>query len=206
VVLAHNWWGMTDIVRRMAHLYAQMGYYTIVPALFDGNKPQNHHEAMQAVKNMGEEGYLGIDAALSILETHHMCNHKNAVVGVGMGGSLAFETAIRRDDLEVAGAFYGFPHKSFGRFGQSNTPILAVYGDDDAIIKPPVIHKLKNELSSTDLKDDHKVVLITGAPHDFIVDNADAIGRQHVKKAWQLAIDFIETYIKPPKNPHKQVI
>ncbi|MEL6272977.1 MAG: dienelactone hydrolase family protein, partial [Chloroflexota bacterium] len=119
------------------------------------------------------------------------------------GGSLAFESAIKRDDLEVAVAFYGFPHKYFGQFAQSNTPILAVYGDQDKILQPPVIKKLEQELHASPLKSEHRIATIPGAGHDFITDISDPTTRQHVGQAWQAAIDFIEQYIAPPKNPHK---
>ncbi|MEM6282458.1 MAG: dienelactone hydrolase family protein [Chloroflexota bacterium] len=203
IALVHNWWGMTDIVRRMAHLYAQMGYYVIAPDLFNGARPKTHQEAMECVKAMGEDGFEGIDAAISILETHYLCSHKNAAVGIGMGGSLAFESAIKRDDLEVAVAFYGFPHKYFGQFAQSNTPILAVYGDHDKIIRPTVIKKLKQELHASPLKSEHRIAMIPGAGHDFIRESRDEATRRYVGQAWQAAIDFIEQYIEPPKNPNK---
>lgn len=206
VALLHNWWGITDVVRRMAHLFAQTGYYVIVPDLFRGALPQNHQEALEQVRKLGDAGFFGIDAALSVLETHHMSTHQVAAVGIGMGGSLAYKAAIKRDDLEVAVAFYGFPGKYFGQFTQSNTPIIGIYGDQDQFIKPDVIQRLRTELAQTPLHDKHKIVTISGAPHDFIVDEPTEAQRQRVSVAWQAAIDFIETYITPPEPPKKQVL
>ncbi len=203
VALIHNWWGITDIVRRMAQLFAQTGFYVVIPDLFNGARPKTHQEALEAVKKLGDDGYNSIDAALGVLETHHMSNRKVAAVGIGMGGSLAYEAAIKRDDLEVAVAFYGFPQKYFGQFDKSNTPILGVYGDQDTFIKPVVVQKLRDELATTPLKEQHKVVTLAGAAHDFILDNPTDPQRELVGKAWHETIDFIETFIKPPENPNK---
>jgi carboxymethylenebutenolidase len=200
VVLIHNWWGMTDIIRRMAHTFATTGYYVIIPDLFNGVHPKNHSEAIEAVKNLSDAGWLGIDAALSVLETHHLSNHKVAAVGIGLGGSLAYEAAIKRDDLEVAVAFYGFPHKYFGQFRRANTPILGIYGDKDAIIKPMVVNKLREELAATPIGDQHKIVTLANASHDFVVDAPTEQQRMIVSQAWQAAQDFIRVYAEPPVN------
>lgn len=201
VALIHNWWGITPIVRRMAQLFAQTGFYVIIPDLFNGNQPKTHQEALETVKTLGDNVYPAIDAALEVLETHHQCNGKVAAVGIGMGGSLAYEAAIKRDDLEVSVAFYGFPQKYLGQFHQANTPIIGIYGDSDTFIKPIVVNKLKEELANTPLKADHQVVTIPSAAHDFIKDNASEPEREIVGEAWHAALDFIESYIKPPENP-----
>ncbi len=200
VVLIHNWWGITDIIRRMAHTFATTGYYVIIPDLFNGAHPQNHHEAIEQVKQLGDAGFLGINAALSVLETHHLSNHKVAAVGIGLGGSLAYEAAIKRDDLEVAVAFYGFPQKYFGRFHEANTPIMGIYGKKDAIITPPVVEKLRQELAATPIADKHKIITLPDAPHDFVIDNPSESQRMIVSDAWQAAQDFIRLYAEPPVN------
>ncbi len=204
VALIHNWWGVTPIIRRMAHLFAQTGYYVIVPDLFDGARPTTPQAAMKQVEKLGDNGYPRIHAALSVLEGHHKCNANVAAVGIGMGGSLAFEAAIIRPDLEAAVAYYGFPQKSLGRFEQSNTPILAIYGTQDTIIQPVVVRKLALELGQTSLKDKHKVVSIKGASHDFVSDNADEPRRKQVLEAWTHTVSFIEQYLDGPAYPPKK--
>lgn len=204
VTLLHNWWGITDIVRRMAHLFAQTGYYTIIPDLFNGATPTNHKEAQKCVKQLGEQGYEYADAALSVLEGHHQCNGNVAAVGMGMGGSLAFEAAIKRPDLEAAVAFYGFPQRYLGQFKESNTPILAIFGTEDPIIKPVVVNRLQREFESTPLRDQHRVIRVQNASHDFIADNPKPGQREQAREAWQANLEFIEPLLTgPPQKPHK---
>lgn len=205
VGLIHNWWGITPIVRRMAHLFAQTGYYVVIPDLFNGALPKTHAEAKAEVQKLGSGAFVRIDAALNVLENHHMCNRKVAAVGIGMGGSLAYQAAVERDDLEVAVSFYGFPQKMLGQFHRANTPILGVYGTQDAIIKPVVVERLRQEFGQSPLRDKHRVVTVEGAGHDFIADSPNEAQRAQVGQAWGAAVSFIETYIEPPPKKNAKV-
>ncbi|MFN8527689.1 MAG: dienelactone hydrolase family protein [Anaerolineae bacterium] len=68
VVLIHDWWGITDLERSLAQLFAQLGYYVIVPDLYDGVVAQTPTEAMGLVEKVGVNGYKMIDSALTALE------------------------------------------------------------------------------------------------------------------------------------------
>ncbi|MFZ4816407.1 MAG: dienelactone hydrolase family protein [Phototrophicaceae bacterium] len=201
VLLIHNWWGITEVIRLMANRFAQTGYYVIVPDLFNGAKPQTHREALTVMKALGDASFERLDAALTVLEEHHRCNAEVAAVGVGMGGSLAYEAAIKRTDLEVAVSFYGFPQKYLGQLATANTPILAVYGDQDPFVPPAVVEKLKSELASSPLASKHLVKTIAGVGHGFFADKPNSTERELSGVAWATAIDFIEDYITPPKKP-----
>jgi dienelactone hydrolase len=134
-----------------------------------------------------------------VLENHHQCNADVAAVGMGMGGSLAFEAAITRNDLEAAIAFGGFPQKYFGRFAQSHAPILAIYGSREPYMTAPVVQKLRGELNLSK-RFEHNIVVIEGAGHEFFNDDAPEqldYGRQ----AWRLTMDFLEKYLKGPMKP-----
>jgi carboxymethylenebutenolidase len=199
VALIHDWWGVNESVRRIAHLFAQTGFYVIVPDLYNGHVAHTPQEAMKLVQALGNEGYPRIHAALTVLEKHHQCNADVAAVGLGMGGSLAFEAAITRKDLEAAIAFGGFPQKYFGRFAQAHAPILAIYGSREPYMTPPVVQKLRDELNESQ-RFEHHVVVIEGAGHEFFHDSAPEhldYGRQ----AWHFTMEFLEKYLKGPRKP-----
>jgi carboxymethylenebutenolidase len=199
IALIHDWWGVNENVRRVAHLFAQIGFYVIVPDLFHGNIAHSPQEAMRLVQQLGNEGYPRIHAALTVLENHHQCNADVAAVGLGMGGSLAFEAALTRDDLEAAVAFGGFPQKYMGHFARSHAPILAVYGSKEPYTTTPIVQKLRNELeTSTRFK--NKVVVVDGAGHEFFHDTTPE-QLEYGKQAWTLTMDFLEQYLKGPASP-----
>ena len=195
IALIHDWWGITPTERRLAQSLAQMGYYVIVPDLFDGKTAQNAQEAIALVEALGERGYRGVDAALAVMEHHLRSNRNVAAVGLGMGGSLAFEAAIKRHDLEAAVAFYGFPQRYLGQFHAAHAPILAVYGSEEPYTKAPVIKRLRAELDESPL--DHELYVLEGVGRDFFADGGAA-----ATHAWELMADFLAKHLSGEPRPH----
>jgi len=206
VALIHDWWGVNSVVRRLANFFAQMGYYVIVPDLFSGKVTDSPREAMALVEALGDAGYPRIHAALSALEHHHQCNGDVAAVGLGMGGSLAFEAAIVREDLEAAVAFAGFPQRYFGRFADSRTPILAFYGSDEPHIKPTVIEKLRKELAQSRHDIQHEVEVLPGVGHDIFIDGLSEAQQQQGRAAISRTLAFLEKYLKGPAKPVRRQV
>lgn len=199
VALIHDWWGVNAIVRRLAHLLAQVGHYVIVPDLFNGQTASTPQEALALLEKLGGKAYNRIDTALSVLETHHQCNADVAAIGLGMGGSLAFEAAIIRADLEAAVAYAGFPQRYLGHFGKSNTPILAFYGTREQYVPAAIIDQLEQELAATPIG--HAVMRLEGADHDIFSDTLPENQRQLGRVAWHRTLDFLETYLEGPTHP-----
>jgi carboxymethylenebutenolidase len=201
VALIHDWWGITPTIRHMAHLFAQSGYYVIVPDLFDGQVATTPQEAMELVKRLGDSGYPRIDAALSALEHHHNTNGDVAAIGIGMGGSLAFEAAIVRKDLEAAVAFYGFPQRYLGRFRDARTPILAFYGQKEPYVLPPVIAKLRHECAANTRGLAHEIVILDGVGREFFSDEANEVQGDKGREALSMTFMFLEKFLEGPQHP-----
>ena len=199
IALIHDWWGVTESVRQLAPRFAQTGYYVIVPDLFEGRQAATPAEALTLLRGLGAGGYRRIHMALSVLETHHQSTGDVAAVGLGMGGGLAFEAAIMRDDLEAAVAFGGFPQRYLGHFGRANTPILAFYGGRDEYIPAPVIAQLQAELASLPLA--HQVLVLDDAPHDLFADADSEAGRARFRFIWHHTLSFIEALLAGPTRP-----
>ncbi len=204
LVLVHDWWGLTDLIRRLAHFFAQMGYYVIVPDLFEGQQATIPQEALKLVEKYKPHGYNLINDALGVLESHHQCNRDVAAVGVGMGGSLAFESAIKRHDLEASIAFGGFPQAYLGQFHQARAPILAFYGDQEPFTKPAVIQSFKQELARTPLKDKHEVHILPHIAHEFFSDSLSPAQREQGRRAVNMSLAFLEKHLVRQRGPRRR--
>lgn len=200
VALIHDWWGITASVRRIAHRFAQVGYYVIVPDLFNGEVADTPQRAIELVKELGDGGYPRVDAALSVLETHHNTNRDVAVVGIGMGGSLAYEAAIVRQDMEAAVVYYGFPQRYFGRLKDVRVPLLAIYGHDEQYLKPPELSRVRKELASNARGLEHEVLLLPDVGHDFMGDTANEVDESQSQHALNVTFTFLEKYLKGPSH------
>jgi carboxymethylenebutenolidase len=190
VAILHDWWGITNVERQMAHLFAQIGYYVIVPDLFDGAVAKTPEEAYKLVEDNGARGYSYVDTALSVLENHVRTDGHTAAVGLGMGGSLAYEAAINRSDLEGVVSFYGFPQRYIGKFQNAKTPILAIYGSKEPFVASKVIDEMRSELKQSPLG--HEVVILEGAGRDFLSENLTPDAQQPASIAWQKMLTFLE--------------
>lgn len=196
VVLIHDWWGLTPAVRRLANQFASVGHYVIAPDLYDGQTATSAAEALRLLDTLGQRAYRRLDSALSALETHHQCNGDVAAVGLGLGGSLAFEAALTRRDLEAAVAYAGFPQHFLGRFAGAQAPILAFYGSGDKYIPAQQIAALRTELAGLPLP--HRVIVLEGAGHAIFSDDADDAALGHARAAWAATLAFLDTLLDRP--------
>ncbi len=205
VVLLHTWWGLTDLVRRIGNLFAQMGHYVIVPDLFNGQVATSPQHAIHLVEGLTDNGYPRVHDALSVLENHHQCNGSVAAVGIGMGGSLAFEAAIVRDDLEAAVAYGGFPHRYFGRFKQANTPIHAFYGVDEPYINTVDIKRLRKEMDHSIHKLPHKITQLPELAHDIFSRGFTQSQRERSREALTATFEFLDEHLESAVKPQRRI-
>ena len=199
IVILHDWWGITDVERHMAHRFAQLGFYVLIPDLFDGAVADTPEEAYRLVEARAKHGYRTVDTALSAIESHIRTDGNTAAVGLGMGGSLAYEAAIKRTNLEAAVAFYGFPQRYLGKFRDAKTPILAFYGSKEPHISPNIIEQLRGELGESRLT--HEVVILDGVARDFLDTNrSSGAEQQAAATAWATMLTFLEKNRIVPRN------
>lgn len=205
VAIIHDWWGLNELVVRVANIFAQMGHYVMVPDLFDGKTATTPQQAIQLVETLQDNGYPRVHTALGALETHHQCNSSVAAIGIGMGGSLAFEAAIVRDDLEAAVAYGGFPQRYFGQFERANTPIYALYGEHEPHISKSAINRLKKELAATALKESHLVEVVPGMGHDFFSLRFDDTQKEISRQVIRSTMGFLDKFLEYSKQPPRRI-
>lgn len=199
IALLHDWWGITDLERRLAHLFAGLGYVVIAPDLFNGRTAVSAREALLLVEALGDGGLIGTDAALKALESHARVNQNVAAIGLGLGGGLALEAAIVRPDLEAAIAFYGFPQRVFGRLKHAQAPILAIYGERDPFISSIDIIRLRAELDESPLA--HEVLVLEKAARDFLAEPLIANGDQAGTQALEHVLRFLDRHLGGAPRP-----
>lgn len=193
ICLVHDWWGITTIDRWIAHLFAQLGYYVLMPDLFNGATAATPAEAMELVKRFGGRAYAIIDRTLRVLENHNRTNANVAIVGFGMGGSLAYEAALVRDDLEAAVAFYGLPGRYWGKFKDAHAPILAFYGTHEPVVKADEIERLRAELVESNLP--HEVVILKNVARDLFRDGVTGADNDPDVIAWEKMLTFLDRFV-----------
>ncbi len=199
LVLLHDDRGLSAHMRALAHRFAQVGYYVIVPDLFEGQTPQTQNDADALEKHYLPGGPPKVSAALKALETHHRSNNKVAVIGWDFGGTLVYDVITRYADIMAAVSFYGNPAPYFGHFEQVYCPMMAIFGDADEILRQHE-RQLRQELIRT--AQPHEVIVYPGARHGFYNDSLSEYDAESAEDAWVQSLAFLETHQgKPPPPP-----
>src|SRR6185503_13343611 len=107
LVLIQEWWGLNDHIRGLADLFAQEGFLTLAPDLYQGKVTADPNEAGQLMQALDRERALrDIAAATRFLLAHERCNGKVGVTGFCMGGAFSFSAAALIPELSAAVPFY----------------------------------------------------------------------------------------------------
>jgi len=200
LALLHDWWGITAAERRLAHLLAGLGFVVIMPDLFDGRTAVNARESLLLVEALGAGGFPRADATLTALEKHSRVNLNVAAVGLGLGGSLAYEVALKRPDLEAAVSFYGFPQRCFTRFSTAHAPILALYGEHEPFVSPAEVRRLREELAESPLP--HQVVVLERTAREFLSEPLIADSHLPGAQALDYLLNFLDRHLRgTPRRP-----
>jgi carboxymethylenebutenolidase len=195
LVLIHEWWGLTAHFRTQVRRFAELGFYVIAPDLFDGQTANTVEQASILRQQLGEAGLPRVSAALRALETHHRCNGQMGIVGWQLGGELAFHAAIHRTDLKAVVAFYARPDDYLVMLPADETPILALYGENDPTVNPEMIEKVREALAKS--PGQGQVIVYPGATTGFFNEELPTYDPQAAADAWHTMLDFLYDHLEP---------
>jgi len=198
IALLHDWWGLTTVHRLLANFYAHLGYYVIAPDLFNGRTASDPQGALRLMSETETTRYTAATKAIRVLEHHHRTTHHTALIGLGAGGSLAFEAAIKRDDLDAVVVYAGFPQRYLKQLEDCKTPIMAIYGSADPYITTDVLQALRTALTRSPRASEHQVRVIAGAGHTFFSPQPVPEEREWGKEVINLTLAFLEDYLERP--------
>ncbi|HLA44318.1 MAG TPA: dienelactone hydrolase family protein [Aggregatilineales bacterium] len=198
LVLLHDDRGLSAHTRALVQRFAEVGYYVVAPDLFEGQRPTSKGEADALERYYTPSGPDKVSAALAVLESHHKSNNKMAIIGWDFGGTLVYDIAVRRNDVMAGVSFYGNPVPYLGKFDENLSPLLAIFGEHDQIIRQHE-SRLREELIRTGRP--HEVIVYPGAQHNFYNDSLDTYHAESAEDAWVQTLAFLETHQGKPPAP-----
>ena len=181
VVVLQEIFGVNAHIRSVCDRLAAEGYVAGAPALFDrvspgyerGYEPNDVQEGIGLMKTFDFAAcMMDIFAAIDLLKA----DGKVSVVGFCLGGSLAYRSAITRNDLAAASCYYGGQISDMADTAP-NCPTIIHFGETDQSI--PIE---KAEIVKT--KRPEVPVYIYPAGHGFNCDARGAYEPQSAKIAW----------------------
>jgi carboxymethylenebutenolidase len=197
LVMLHDHWGLTPHIRSQARRFAEQGYYVIAPDLFNRQTATSLEQARVLIEQVGEVALSHVKAATSALLTHHRCNTKIGLIGWGLGGKLALQTAVYREDLSGVVLFYSLPDEvSTAELRVLDEPVLAIFGGADPDSPADKVERLRQTLAGS--KMNHEVVVYPDAGRDFFDDSRVSFNADAAEDAWTRALAFFDDHLEVP--------
>lgn len=197
LVMLHDQWGLTPHVRSQARRFAEQGYYVIAPDLFNRQVATSPEQAQALIDRLGEAALSHVKAAAHALLTHHKCNSKIGLIGWGMGGGLALQTAVYREDLCAVVTFYSLSDEiSPAELRMLDEPVLAIFGQQDPGSPAEKIDRWRQILAGNE--SGHEIVVYPGAGRDFFDDTRATFDADAAEDAWKRALAFFDQHLEMP--------
>ena len=207
VVLLHERWGLNGQIKEVAIRLACEGYVVLIPNLYGrqgGMITANGEVADALVERMDHDAVLqDIHASCEWLNTNIAEDelldqtHRNyqAVIGFGIGGTLAMKFACRRKRLRAAVAFYAKPPNPLDPIKDMYCPLLYHAAEKDNIVTSQEIEDLKQTVE--DAGKNIEILSYPGTTHSFFDESrADIYHAASAKQAWEKTLAFIDKFLK----------
>jgi dienelactone hydrolase len=207
VLIAPEWWGITDYPKDRARQLAQLGYIAFVADIYgDGQSTDDSKSAGALATPFMQDRTMmrqRITAALDALRKQsHVDQNRIAAIGYCFGGTAVLELA--RSGADVAGvvSFHGNlanPNPSDAR--NIKCKVLVQTGADDPMVTQKIVIAFEDEMRQTDV--DWYLVSYAKAVHAFTNPKADehhmpgvAYNEKADKRSWQTMVDFFGEIFK----------
>jgi carboxymethylenebutenolidase len=195
--MLHDYWGLTPHVRSQVRRFAEQGYYVIAPDVFNRQLASSPEEAEALARHASETALPHVMAALHALKSHHKCNGKIGLVGAGLGGQLAIQAAVAREDISALVTFYTLPD-DLSALRSLDCPLLVLLAGQDPDSPPEKVETLRQVFESVG----HQVVVFPDVGRDFFDDSRPAFDPTAAADAWTQALSFLNQHLDvPPVKP-----
>jgi dienelactone hydrolase len=209
ILIAPEWWGVTDYTKSRAKQLAALGYVAFVVDYYgDGTVATNPSDAIKYATPLYKNAQLAkshFDAALATAKTYSDVDPtKIGAIGYCFGGAMILNTARLGEDIKGLVTFHG---------GLAGVPVdknlfkakvLVCHGGDDQFVTPAEVATFKKQMDS--IGADYKFIVYPGATHAFSNPAATEIGKKFSmpiayneaadKGSWQAMQDFFDKIFK----------
>lgn len=215
VVVGHQLFGVDGPVRRFARRLAGAGYTAVVPDLYHRDAPgvdlpmddDGRRRGFELLHRLSrEEVVRDVAAAMRYLRGTAAAGRNVGMVGLSMGGHVAYLAACRLDLSATAVLFPGWLTGT--EFGLSQpeptlalTPgitgrLLFLVGADDHVVPAADREQIADALDSAEV--DHEIVVYPDTPHAFFLDGAPTYRAGAATDAWERILALLVASVGAP--------
>lgn len=196
VILIQEIFGVNPHIRSVVDGYAQDGYYTIAPALFDrletsvelGYEAEDMEKGIQLVTDMKPENTLRDIAAAANAAKEKNPQGKVAIIGYCFGGTMAWLSAASLDIFACSVCYYGGQIASLAD-RTPKCPTLLHFGEKDAHIPLSAVDKIREAQPTAE------ICVYEGVKHGFNCDARSDYDREAATLAKQRSLNHLNKYL-----------
>ena len=209
VLVAHEWWGINDYVKRRTEQVAELGYLALAADIYGkDNRAKTREEAMAlaAAFRRGPDRTLlraRANAGLNTLKKHPLTDPKRvAAIGYCFGGTAVLELARSGADITGIVSFHGglgTPEPADAK--NIRGTVLVLTGADDPSARPDQVIAFEDEMRRAGV--DWYLVSYANAVHGFSnpangTDNSRGVAYNEKAdlRSWQAMKDFFGEIFK----------
>ncbi len=173
VLVVHEWWGITDNVRKRAKMLAELGYTAMAVDMYGEGKtashPQEAEKLMTGVLNDLPGARDRFSAALDTIKAQPTVDpEKIAAIGYCFGGGVVLHMARYGAELDAVASFHGSLPLGVAQEAVDSkitARIVAYNGEDDTFVPAEAIKAFKEEMERAGA--DYQFINFPGALHGF---------------------------------------
>lgn len=187
VLILHSLWGLTTSVKALCDGLADHGYTVLAPDINFGELPDSEEEGIDRLGEANPDRLATLVLSSVELLSEHSAEGPIAIVGFGMGGSLALWASVRMHDLVgVAVSFYGTQQIDFAG---SRSKYLIHYAEEDEYISQDEAVFMEATMGLEDLS--VEVITYPGTKHGFCEPDSETFDPGAFDAAWSRTIEFL---------------
>ncbi len=217
VLVVPDAYGLHEHAADVARRFAREGYLAVAPDLLSRQGDPNTFtdveklltEVLQHIPD--QQVMADLDACAEWAVTHGGDRDRRAIVGFSWGGRWAWLYAAHAA-LAAAVVWYGvldgagsglyptsrpdlFPRHPLDVADHLRTPVLGLYGGDDAIIPIDTVEAARAVVARRGPgAADAEIVVFSGAPHDFHADYREPYREGPAKESWSQALRWLRSH------------
>lgn len=203
VIMVHEWWGLNAEIVEMAEKLAAEGYVVLAPDTYRGRVADTVPGAIALrVSAPVERVNADMQAAYDYLAgLPGVDPTRIAVMGFCYGGGVALRHALENPAIRATINLYGDTVDTPDGFGElltSGSPVLGIFGEQDAQIPVAEVKAFEAALGQTDIP--HTVTIYPGVGHAFVNPETIAAGGA-AAEAWAQILEFLDGSLRTGSEP-----
>ena len=202
IVMIHEWWGLNDNIRDMAHNLAAEEYVVLAVDLFNGKVASTPEEAGQYSSQVREnlaEAIEHMKSAVSFLRgSEFVVTEAVESIGWCFGGGMSLQLSLN-ESLAATVIYYGALETEEEKLSTIGWPVLGIFGDQDSIIPVDSVHQFETALNQLGIE--NEIYLYEGVGHAFANPSNPGHDPEKTEDAWMKTVAFLNRNLRPPSSP-----